>query len=88
MKRALEAAGVQTARFFLVHGEEELEAALDRLTFPVIIKAVDLMGSRGIFRCDTREEARENFQKVWKLPAKTTVWQKSLLPERPLGWRL
>ena len=63
MKRALEAAGVQTARFFLVHGEEELEAALDRLTFPVIIKAVDLMGSRGIFRCDTREEARENFQK-------------------------
>ena len=24
MKRALEAAGVQTARFFLVHGEEEL----------------------------------------------------------------
>ena len=63
MKRALEAAGVQTARFFLVHGEEELEAALDRLTFPVIIKAVDLMGSRGIFRCDTREEARENFKK-------------------------
>lgn len=63
MKRALEAAGVQTARFFLVYGEEELEAALDRLTFPVIIKAVDLMGSRGIFRCDTREEARENFKK-------------------------
>ena len=29
----------------------------------MIVKAVDLMGSRGIFRCDTREEARENFQK-------------------------
>ena len=42
---------------------EKLEAAMDRLPFPVILKAVDLMGSRGIFRSDTREEARANFRK-------------------------
>lgn len=63
MKQALTAAGVQTARFYCVHNEEELEAAMDRLTFPVILKAVDLMGSRGIFRSDTWEEARANFRK-------------------------
>ena len=63
MKQALTAAGVQTARFYCIHNEEELEAAMDRLPFPVILKAVDLMGSRGIFRSDTREEARANFRK-------------------------
>ena len=63
MKLALEAAGVQTARFYRVSNEAELEAAMDRLPFPVVLKAVDLMGSRGIFRSDTREEATANFHR-------------------------
>ncbi len=63
MKQALTAAKVQTARFYCIHNEQELEAAMDQLPFPVILKAVDLMGSRGIFRSDTREEARQNFHK-------------------------
>ena len=53
--------GVNTARFKKVRNEEELRAALDELTFPVIVKAVDLMGSRGIVRCDTPEEAQQGF---------------------------
>lgn len=69
MKQALTAAGVQTARFYCIHNEEELEAAMDQLPFPVILKAVDLMGSRGIFRSDTREEARENFRKSMEATA-------------------
>lgn len=56
MKQAFMQAGVQTAAFFQIHNEDELKDACDRLSFPVIIKAVDQMGSRGIFRCDTREE--------------------------------
>lgn len=63
MKKALTAAGVQTARFFCIRNEEELEEAMDRLAFPVVLKAADLMGSRGIFRSDTREEARQNFRR-------------------------
>ncbi len=70
MKKALVAAGVQTARFFCIHNEEELEAALDQLPFPVILKAVDQMGSRGIFRSNTREEARENFHRSMEATAK------------------
>lgn len=64
MKEALTAAGVQTARWICVRSREELVNALSQLQFPVIVKAVDLMGSRGIFRCNTRDEALENYEKT------------------------
>ena len=70
MKKALTAAGVQTAKFYCIHNKKELEAAMDRLPFPLIVKAVDLMGSRGIFRSNTREEARENFCKSMEVTRK------------------
>ena len=62
-KEAYVRSGVNTAPYFLVRNEEELEEALKELNFPVILKAVDLMGSRGIFRADTPQEARENFHR-------------------------
>lgn len=61
--------GVNTARFFRVQDKRELEEALEKLTFPVMVKAVDLMGSRGIFRSDTREEALQNFEKTMEATA-------------------
>lgn len=64
MKKALVAAGVQTARFVCVHNREELAEAIQTLPFPVILKAVDQMGSRGIFRCGTPEEVWENYDKT------------------------
>ena len=48
MKEKLIAAGVQTAKFFKVHNEEELDKAVAEIEYPVIIKAIDLQGSRGI----------------------------------------
>ena len=56
MKEAFMAGGVRCARHICIHSLEELEEALEKLEFPVVLKAVDLMGSRGIFRCNTREE--------------------------------
>lgn len=56
--------GVSTARFYKVQSKNELEEALQHLAFPVMIKAVDLMGSRGIFRSDNVEEALQNFEKT------------------------
>lgn len=56
--------GVNTARFFRVKKKAELEQALKQLEFPVMVKAVDLMGSRGIFRCDSYQEALENYEKT------------------------
>ena len=64
MKEAFREAGVQTARHICIHNREELVHALDELNFPVVVKAVDLMGSRGIFRCNTRQEALDNYEKT------------------------
>lgn len=69
-KKAYTEAGVNTARYFQVSGEAQLEEALDNLRLPVMVKAVDLMGSRGIFRCDTRQEARENFRRSMEATGK------------------
>lgn len=70
MKRALAGAGVQTARFACVRSREELGEALKELPFPVILKAVDQMGSRGIYRCDTEAEVWENYEKTMAATAK------------------
>jgi biotin carboxylase len=63
-KRSFEKSGVPCARGMKIQNKQELEQALQKLTFPVVLKAVDLMGSRGIYRCDTREEALANYEKV------------------------
>lgn len=48
MKEKLQANGVRTAVFFKVSSEEELCSAASKIGFPIIIKATDLQGSRGI----------------------------------------
>ena len=53
MKEKLVKAGVRTAKFKLIHNFEELQVAVSELEFPVIVKATDLQGSRGI--CIVRE---------------------------------
>lgn len=58
MKEAFVRSGVRTARFFAVHTQEEGAAALKELGVPVMVKVPDLMGGRGIFRCETFEEAQ------------------------------
>lgn len=70
MKEAFQKAGVQTAKHICLYNMEGLQSALCALNFPVVVKAVDLMGSRGIFRCDTPEEAVANYKKVMELTNK------------------
>lgn len=48
MKQHLMDAGVRTAQFYRVCNEEELAAVVKKMGYPLIIKAVDLQGSRGI----------------------------------------
>lgn len=64
MKEAFMAGGVRCARHICIRSSEELESALEKLSFPVVVKAVDLMGSRGIFRCSSRKEALANYKKT------------------------
>lgn len=48
MKERFFESSVRTAKFFKIHNEQELKEATDEIGLPVIIKAVDLQGSRGI----------------------------------------
>ncbi len=64
MKEALTMANVNTARFQKVDTMDSLESAMNVLHFPLIIKATDLQGSRGIFIVRTCEEARKAFTDV------------------------
>lgn len=70
MKEAFMAGGVRRARHICIRNREELAEALEKLDFPVVIKAVDLMGSRGIFRCDTSEQAFSFYEKTMEATGK------------------
>ncbi len=63
-------AGVRTAPFRKVSGREELISACREIGFPLMLKAVDLMGSRGIFRVDTVEEALARYPEVMEQTGK------------------
>ena len=62
MKSALENAGISTAKFLKVHNENELYDAISTLQFPVIVKAVDLQGSKGVIKCNTPKEVVPAFR--------------------------
>lgn len=62
MKTALMENGVSTAKFFKVSSEEELRQYLQNLRLPVIIKATDLQGSKGIYIANTEKEVFEGFR--------------------------
>lgn len=61
MKQALIRHKVNTARFYKVTNQEELQQALNKLQFPVVIKAIDLQGSNGVYICHSTQEALESF---------------------------
>ena len=56
MKKKYEEYGVRTARFREVSFEEDVFEKTKDLNFPLIFKAVDTSGSRGIIRVNAREE--------------------------------
>lgn len=63
MKEKYEEHGVRTARFRKLSFEDDMYRKTEGLNFPLIFKAVDTSGSRGITRVDSRDEfegARDN----------------------------
>lgn len=66
MKEILVSAGVRTARFRRITNFFELNDFIDETSFPVIIKAVDLQGSRGIYIVKEKELLKTAFDSVMK----------------------
>lgn len=70
MKEKLVSAGVRTAKFNLIHNLEELQKASAELEFPVIVKATDLQGSRGICIVREAEKLKSAYEEVMSLTHK------------------
>lgn len=67
MKERLVSAGVRTAKYCLIENEVELLQSVKEMSFPLIIKAIDLQGSRGINIVKTKEELIPAFHEVMSL---------------------
>ena len=67
MKKAFLEAGVNTARFRQITDEAELSASLTAFGLPVVVKAVDQQGSKGVFICRTGDEAEAAFSEAMRV---------------------
>lgn len=67
MKEKLQSNGIRTAAFFKVSIEEDLRQAVKKIGFPVIIKATDLQGSRGIAIVRDEETLLSSYNEVMSL---------------------
>lgn len=67
MKEAFELGGVRSPAFRKVSSPEELQACWQELPHPVILKAVDLQASRGIYVCESFEQLTEAFEQAMSL---------------------
>ena len=67
MKDAFAAHNVNTAAFFYIRSREDLQQSLQKLGFPVVLKAVDLQGSNGVYICHEEAELEEAYEAVGRL---------------------
>lgn len=63
MKKVLREHGIKTADYRVIANDEDVLSASRELQFPLIVKAVDLQGSRGIYICKTVQEVLDNYRK-------------------------
>lgn len=54
--------GIPTPRALVVRSADEFEVAIAQLTFPIIVKPIDLTGGKGIHRAVNADEAREAYK--------------------------
>lgn len=64
MKTAFMENGVSTARYKMVSSKDELPSVLNELNLPLIVKAVDLQGSRGINIVQNEAELYKGFERT------------------------
>jgi len=70
MKERYEACGVRTARYRKVYFDEDVQEAIQDLEYPLIFKAVDSSGSRGITRVNTPADIERAVEAVKKTTRK------------------
>ena len=64
MKKAFAEYGVNSAKFLEVSSEETAVEASKEIGFPLVLKALDLQGSNGVFICNNEAEFTEAYKTV------------------------
>jgi len=82
MKKAFREFGVPTARFRIVESMDEAVKAAEEIGYPVMIKAVDTMGSQGITQVDSSQEIGA----AWKRALAATKDRQVLVEEHLAGF--
>ena len=86
MKLRFSKYGVNTAAIKQISSDEDLLDAIDKIGgYPVIIKATDLAGSRGIYKANNEEEAFEGFYKAKNVTKVDYVLIEKFLQGREFG---
>ncbi len=67
MQRAFAAGGVKAAAFRELRSHADLDAAIDAIGFPLVVKAVDLQGSKGVYVTRGAAEAHNALDSVLSL---------------------
>lgn len=63
MKELFEKSKVKTANYRIIRDNNDAIKASQELSFPVIVKAVDLQGSRGIYICEDVQSLMDSYKK-------------------------
>lgn len=85
MKERLVSNGVRTAHYFPIENKSNLTAALYSLDFPMILKATDLQGSRGIYIVNSVTELYTAYDEVCKLTNKPYCVLEEFITGREFG---
>lgn len=85
MKERLMAAGVSTAKFYKITNKQELDKAVEEIGIPVIIKAVDLQGSRGINIVRDKTDLERAFNDTMSLTRKDFCIVEQFIEGREYG---
>lgn len=67
MKEKLHEFGVNTAKFVRIEKETNIKDAISGLEYPLMVKAVDLQGSKGIFKCNNFEDVIKSYNDAMSL---------------------
>ena len=85
MKEAFQTAGTSTPRFYKVSSLAEALKAFEHLGSPVIVKAVDSSGSRGITKAETLQEVETAWKSAMNVTQKDYVLVEEFITAHEIG---
>ncbi len=85
MKNAFMEHGVHTAKYYEIKNADDISGIPKRLNFPVILKALNMAGSRGIYICQNEQELYTYYRRLQQLIPDEPCLVEEYIEGRELG---